>query len=209
MANINSVVRISGVQVDEHVLTSSIISETMTVWELKKWIQNNLNCKNMLIYNNLSAESVLYMTGSISDGLFQGAKYYMYTYCETIEKKDAVLGRRKIEYLRTYITLFRRLFRDIVRKIQFDLNINVADCIHVNRTERNLTIMIDLMSISNYEGDGDFGKIKSMQKAFITEYRTLKPSFNGSSIRVVRESFMVLAVTQLYELADLLWSPHS
>lgn len=179
----------------------------MSVQDLKKWTQEHLSGKHLLIFNNISIEAYIFYAGLLSNRLFQGAKHFMYTFCIILKKRDVFSGLRNIEYLRTYLKLFRRIFMNIVRKIQVGLNINVADNVHAIRLEHNLTNMINMTMVSKYKGDDDYQKIKTMHTAIETEYRCSKPVFPENSIWEVKENYLVLPIVRLNEFSNLLLSP--
>lgn len=167
-----------------------------------------MNGVNLLAFNNMSIEVYVYQLGLISNHLFQGAMHFMYTFCETIAKQDVHLGFRNIDYLRKYLQLFLRIFRDTVEKIRVGLNVNFSENIHVTRMEQNLLNMIDMTLISKYVGDNGYEKLKSMYGALKTEYPIIQPIYSKTTpLTVVKDKYIIFPVILLHEFSCMLLSP--
>lgn len=171
--------------------------------KLNNFVTDNMTSNNVMVSNKVTIEMHIYTIGLISNKLFEGAKYFLYTYCVFVKNDDDLnLAIQNLQYLRAYLMLFRILMNKIVDKIMVELTMDVTENNYLNNMDLNLSKMIDITSMSNYNGKDSLEKLTKMKESVQSVYRFTDESYSTDmSIVELKNSYFNLPVNLLDELS--------
>jgi len=155
------------------------------------FMAKNLNANNIMVFYNITPDLYMIAIGKLSLKLLQGANHYLHRNCVEVKKNTIKPNVHNIQVMRSYLFLFRELFRSASKTIELAHAVDMSKNEYAIHLETELSRMIFLTTMSNYNGRDEFDSMSLMKQSIEAEYTSIRELDGLQNITVQHDCFTV------------------